>query len=88
MSDCCTLKGYRTIFSEKSAQAEARRYRRKGLDRMSRRIADVVKQQEVAGATLLEVGGGVGAIEVELVKSGMASAVNVETDPHLRAGSR
>jgi magnesium-protoporphyrin O-methyltransferase len=81
MSDCCTPKGYRQIFSEKSAVTQAKRYRRKGLDGTSKRIFDVVKQQGVEGKTLLEVGGGVGAIEIELLKAGMAQAVNVELTP-------
>jgi magnesium-protoporphyrin O-methyltransferase len=81
MSDCCTPKGYRQIFSEKSAVTQAKRYRRKGLDGTSRRIVDLVKKSGVEGKTLLEVGGGVGAIEIELLKAGMAQAVNVELTP-------
>jgi hypothetical protein len=81
VSDCCTPKGYRTIFSERSAVAEAKRYRRRGLDGTSRRIFDFIKRRGVEGKTLLEVGGGVGAIEIELLKAGMAQAVNVELTP-------
>ena len=69
LSDCCTPKGYRTIFSEKSTQSEAKRYRRKGLDMLSRRIAELVKARGVEGRTLLDVGGGIGAIEIELFGS-------------------
>jgi hypothetical protein len=61
VSDCCTPKGYRTIFSEKSAQAEVKRYWRKGLDKLSRQIADLVTKRGVEGRTMLEVGGGIGA---------------------------
>ncbi len=81
MSDCCTPKGYRTIFSEKSARAEVRRYRSKGLDRLSRRIAELVKERGVEGRTMLEVGGGIGTIEIELLKAGVKHAVNVELTP-------
>ena len=81
MSDCCTPKGYRWIFSERSARAEAKRYRRKGLDATSRRICDFVKQQGVEGRTVLEVGGGIGAIQIELLKAGAARAVSVELTP-------
>ncbi len=76
MSDCCSPKGYRSIFSEKRAHAEARRYRRRGLDRTSRRIAELLKQQDIVGRTLLEVGGGIGAIQIELLKAGITRAVN------------
>ena len=61
MSDCCTPKGYRQIFSEKNAIGEAKRYRSKGLDGTSRRILDSVRDGGVEGKTLLEVGGGIGA---------------------------
>jgi hypothetical protein len=59
-------------------EKRAGRFRRKGLDRMSRRIADLLKAQQVTGRTLLEVGGSVGAIEIELIRAGIARAVNVE----------
>jgi magnesium-protoporphyrin O-methyltransferase len=78
MSGCCTPKGYRQIFSEKNARGEAKRYRRKGLDGTSRRIADLLKERAVEGRTLLEVGGGIGAIQIELLRAGVARAINVE----------
>src|SRR5438094_6060032 len=81
LSDCCTPRGYRTIFSEKSARSEAKRYRRKGLDRTSRRIADLLGERGVEGRTLLEVGGGIGAIQIELLKAGLTRATNVELTP-------
>jgi magnesium-protoporphyrin O-methyltransferase len=81
MSDCCSPKGYSSIFSEKRAHAEARRYRRHGLDRTSRRIAELLKQQGIAGRTLLEVGGGIGAIQIELLRAGITRAVNIELTP-------
>ncbi|HEY8677055.1 MAG TPA: methyltransferase domain-containing protein [Candidatus Dormibacteraeota bacterium] len=81
MGNCCTPKGYRWIFSEKKARSEARRYRSKGLDPTSRRIADLLKQQGLKGRTLLEVGGGVGGIQIELVKAGLSRAVSIELTP-------
>jgi hypothetical protein len=81
LSDCCNPKAYGEVFNEKRARAEAKRFRRKGLDATSRRIAEIVKADGVAGGTLLEVGGGVGSLEIELLKAGMARAVNVELAP-------
>ncbi len=63
------------------AQFDARRYRRKGLDATSRRIFEFVKSQGVEGRTVLEVGGGIGAIQIELLKAGAAHAVSVELTP-------
>jgi magnesium-protoporphyrin O-methyltransferase len=87
VSDCCTPKGYRQIFSEKNADGEAKRYRRKGLDGTSKRIFDFIRERGVEGKTLLEVGGGIGAIEIELLKAGMARAINVELTPTYEAAA-
>jgi magnesium-protoporphyrin O-methyltransferase len=81
VSDCCTPKGYSQIFSERGARAQARDYRRKGLDATSRRIVDLLMERGVEGLTLLEVGGGIGAIQIELLKAGLARAISVELTP-------
>ena len=81
MGGCCTPKGYRWIFSERMARLDARRYRRGGLDRTSRRIFDFVRDQGVEGRTVLEVGGGVGAMQIELLRAGASRAVSVELTP-------
>jgi 16S rRNA G966 N2-methylase RsmD len=81
VSDCCSPKGYRWIFSERSAAAEAKRYRRSGLDSTSRRIVEFLKKEGVEGRSVLEVGGGIGAIQIELLKAGAARAVGIELTP-------
>jgi 16S rRNA G966 N2-methylase RsmD len=81
VSDCCTPKGYRWIFSERNARGDAKRYRRKGLDPTSRRIVDFVRGQGVENRTVLEVGGGIGAIQIELLKAGAAQATSIELTP-------
>jgi magnesium-protoporphyrin O-methyltransferase len=87
VSDCCTPKGYRQIFSEKNAAGEAKRYRRKGLDRTSKRIVEFIKDRGVEGKTLLEVGGGIGAVEIELLTAGVSRTVNVELTPTYEAAA-
>jgi magnesium-protoporphyrin O-methyltransferase len=81
MPDCCSPKGYRWVFSERSARGEAKRYRRRGLDGTSRRIVEFLKTRGVEGRTVLEVGGGIGAIQIELLKAGAAQAISVELTP-------
>ncbi len=81
MSDCCSPKGYRWVFSERSARAEAKRYRRKGLDSTSRRIVDFLVAHGVKDRTVLEVGGGIGAIQIELLKAGASRTTSVELTP-------
>src|SRR5258708_2971738 len=81
VSDCCSPKGYRWVFSERAALREAKRYRRKGLDSTSRRIVEFVKRQGVENRTVLEVGGGIGAIQIELLKAGASRATSIELTP-------
>jgi magnesium-protoporphyrin O-methyltransferase len=69
------------MFSARSARAQARSYRRSGLDATSRQIVQLLKDRGVDGLTLLEVGGGIGAIQIELLKTGLARAVSVELTP-------
>ena len=81
MGSCCSPKGYRWVFSERSARAEARRYRRRGLDATSKRIVEYLTTEGVEGLSVLEVGGGIGAIQLELLKAGATRAVSVELTP-------
>ena len=78
MAGCCNARGCDQFFSANLARKMAGRYRKRGLDRAARRIVGFLEQQGLAGVTLLEVGGGVGEIEIELLKRGAAHAVNLE----------
>ena len=78
MSDCCDPSPYRHFFNRKEARRKIRQYRRKGLDQMATSMVDFLVSEGVDGANMLEVGGGIGAIEIELLKKGVSSAVNVE----------
>ena len=66
------------MFSKQQARRDARRYRRRGLDATAQRMVDQLGGQGIDGATVLEVGGGIGAIEIELLRAGAARATNVE----------
>ena len=60
------------------AARDARRYRRAGLRGSARWLRDALVERGVAGRTLLEVGGGVGAIQIDLLEAGAARTTNVE----------
>ena len=78
---CCNPRGCDAFFSERFARRSARRYRKHGLDRSARRIVEFLKGRGLAGATVLEVGGGVGEIQLELLGRGAARTVNLELSP-------
>ena len=76
MGTCCA-RGYEKFFGQKTARRDARRYRRKGLDDTAQRLVDEIAARG-GGASALEIGGGVGAIELELLRRGVERATNVE----------
>jgi 2-polyprenyl-3-methyl-5-hydroxy-6-metoxy-1,4-benzoquinol methylase len=44
-------------------------------------MVEFLRERGVEGATVLEVGGGIGALQLELLKSGAARATNLELSP-------
>jgi hypothetical protein len=75
---CCTPSGYRTIFGSRTAEREARRYRRKGLAGTARWLAEALESAGVDGRLVLEIGGGVGGLQIDLLEAGADRATNVE----------
>ena len=59
----------------------AKRYRKKGLDSTAQRMVEFLEERGVEGATVLEIGGGVGEIQIELLKRGAAHTLNLELSP-------
>src|SRR4051795_13492759 len=76
MAGCCNPIDYRRLFSRKYASRDARRYRQRGLGTTSRALVELAG--DVTDATVLDVGGGIGAIELELLAGGAERATNVE----------
>ena len=64
------------MFDAKQARLDARRYRTRGVRGTARDLVELAG--DVSGASILEVGGGVGAIELELLSAGAARATDVE----------
>jgi magnesium-protoporphyrin O-methyltransferase len=74
----CCREAYEDIFDEKLAEKDVRRYRRRGLDAAGRTLVGFLKARGVEGQRVLEIGGGVGALQLELLGAGAADAENVE----------
>jgi cyclopropane fatty-acyl-phospholipid synthase-like methyltransferase len=75
---CCRAKAASEFFTERIARRDARRYRRKGLDERARAVVDFLRSRGLEGRRVLEVGGGTGTIQLELLKAGAERTVNVE----------
>jgi magnesium-protoporphyrin O-methyltransferase len=81
MVDCCRREGIERLFGEKTARRDLRRLRRRGPARTTRLLVDALRAEGVAGGSVLDVGGGVGAVHNELLDSGASTAVQVDIAP-------
>jgi magnesium-protoporphyrin O-methyltransferase len=81
MAGCCNSRGCDQFFDPRFARRMANRYRKRGLDKAARRMVEFLESRGLDGASVLEIGGGVGEIQLELLKRGAARAVNLELSP-------
>jgi 2-polyprenyl-3-methyl-5-hydroxy-6-metoxy-1,4-benzoquinol methylase len=88
MKPCCDARGCDEFFGSRFARRMAGRYRKRGLDRTARRMVAFLDERGIADATVLEIGGGVGEIEIELLKRGALRATNLELSPAYDAEAR
>lgn len=70
MNSCCQTE-YNTTFSDKRARVEIRDYLKKGPKKSTGHLIEPLKQQDLSHASLLDIGGGVGAIAWELMDHGI-----------------
>jgi hypothetical protein len=78
MASCCPSRDYHRFFNRRFARRLANRYRKRGLDPTAQTMVQFLRQLGIEGATVLEIGGGVGEIQVELLQLGAARAQNLE----------
>jgi magnesium-protoporphyrin O-methyltransferase len=76
--NCCQMKGLEDLFNESVAASELEQYRRKGPNKSTRLLADALQREGVAGLDLLDIGGGVGALQHQLLASGATRATDVD----------
>jgi magnesium-protoporphyrin O-methyltransferase len=78
--NCCSQAGYESFFGPQVAR-DIRRYRRKGLTSTEAWLRDVLVRDGVGERSVLEIGGGIGAMQIELLEAGASRAENVEMVP-------
>jgi 16S rRNA G966 N2-methylase RsmD len=78
MEDCCGRSGYQTVFSDQFAKRVARTYRKRGLDPTQSRMVSFLIDHGIKDASVLEIGGGVGELQIELLSRGAREATNLE----------
>lgn len=78
MSGCCDRDTYDRAFGDRFARRVARRCGRRGFDRTRQRVIDFLGERGIEDATILEIGGGIGELHVELLRRGARVATNLE----------
>ena len=74
----CQCEGIEACFNPKLAAQELDHYRKKGASKSTRRLIAALEAQGVDRMTLLDIGGGVGAIPHALLRDGVNTATAVD----------
>jgi magnesium-protoporphyrin O-methyltransferase len=75
---CCQRQAMEDLFNTRRAQRDLRHYRRRGPDKTTRLLVDALSAQGIDGMTLLDIGGGIGAIQLALLSAGAGVATDVD----------
>jgi magnesium-protoporphyrin O-methyltransferase len=86
--DCCTQKALNQTFTPETARAEIRDFRKHGLKGTDKLLAETLVRRGIQGASVLEVGGGIGGVQIELLRAGASRAVDVDIAEAYVAGAR
>ena len=78
---CCQCQGIENMFDEKSAQKELKRYLKKGPTKTTRLLLDAIRVLGVKGLSFLDIGGGIGAIQYDLIEEGASEGTSIEASP-------
>lgn len=87
MDPCGCERGFE-IFDRKTAEADLERYRSEGPDTSTRMLLDMIRARGVRGASVLDVGSGIGVIDHELMRDGAGHAVLVDASAPSLAAAR
>jgi hypothetical protein len=89
MSYCAHCVDAEDLFGEKAAKRDLRRYRRRGPLASAEHLVRMLRAEGVEGRTLLDIGGGVGALQHELIGSGVVRTLQVDASAaYLRASAQ
>jgi magnesium-protoporphyrin O-methyltransferase len=85
----CQCEGIEMMFDEESVRRELLFYERDGADDTTRWLIDAIKGRDIDGLSLLDIGGGLGAIQHDLLASGAVRATHVDgSSAYLEAAKR
>ena len=78
---CCQCQGIENMFDKKAARRALKRYLKKGPSKTTEMLLKAIHKTEVKGLDFLDIGGGIGAIQYDLIKAGASSGTSIEASP-------
>ena len=78
MKCCSQCESLERMFDDEVAREELELYREEGPAKETQMLLDAILARQVNGLTLIDIGGGVGAIQHELLKAGVEHGVGVD----------
>jgi 2-polyprenyl-3-methyl-5-hydroxy-6-metoxy-1,4-benzoquinol methylase len=81
MAACCRSGPCEQVFKPRMARRSLEQYRKKGHGNLERRMTTAASEGGLAGVRVLEIGGGIGTIQAELLEVGAEQGEIVELVP-------
>ena len=75
---CCQCQGIENMFDKKAAKRELKRYLKKGPSKTTNMLLNAIHKKGVKGLDFLDIGGGIGAIQYDLIKAGALNGTSIE----------
>ena len=75
---CCQCQGIENMFDKKAAKRQLKRYLKKGPSKTTSMLLDAIHKKGVQGLDFLDIGGGIGAIQYDLIKAGASGGTSIE----------
>lgn len=86
--NCCQRQGIESEFIQKHVAKDLGRYRKKGIGKTTHWLIESIQSAGIKESTLLDIGGGVGAIQHQLLRDSVQSASAVEISPAYLAAAK
>lgn len=88
MTCCGHCRDAGDFFNDKTARKDLRRFIRRGPDKPTRLLIESIRNEGAENKSLMDIGGGIGAIQLELFQSGLSRSVNVDASHAYQAVSK
>jgi 2-polyprenyl-3-methyl-5-hydroxy-6-metoxy-1,4-benzoquinol methylase len=84
----CQCEGIERCFGTEQVTAELENYRKRGAAKTTRLLIEALQTGPLEGLTLLDIGGGIGAIAHALLPAGVSHALDVDASTAYLAAAR